>query len=107
MVAISKFQENVGFPWNSGVSHVTQLKLEAVRERESLCLRGMGLKSALENGRFCQDKVERRQSDGRQQRRLSSRDWCPTILTMEAVAGSSRAKVMGAHFFCLLVFVLN
>ena len=50
------------------MSHVTQLKLEAVRERESLCLRGMGLKSALENGRFCQDKVERRQADGRQQR---------------------------------------
>ena len=51
MVAVSKSQENVGFPWNSGVRHVTQLKLEAVRERESLCLRGMGLKSALENGR--------------------------------------------------------
>ena len=36
MVAISKSQENVGFPWNSGVRHVTQLKLEAVRERVSV-----------------------------------------------------------------------
>ena len=105
MVAVSKSQENVGFPWNSGVRHVTQLKLEAVRE--SLCLRGMGLKSALENGRFCQDKVERRQADGRQQRQLSSRDWCLTILTVEAVAGGSRANIMGACFFCLLVFALN
>lgn len=33
----------------------TELKLEAGRERESLCVRGVGLRCALESGRLCQD----------------------------------------------------
>lgn len=53
-IFLNPSKENIGFPWNSGVKSVTYLNLEAGRERESLCLRGMGLSCALENGRFGQ-----------------------------------------------------
>ena len=64
-----------------------------------MCLRGMGLRCALENGKFSQDEVERR-ADGRQRRQFSSRKWSLTIRTTEAVAGSSGAKKSGHPVFC-------